>query len=140
MFAWPPWMRTNSGYFFAGSNDCGSATKLCTRRPWALVNQNSSSGGQSRAEARAVLTEVSGLCVLATGSMRTISVGLVDDPQPAITTGAAADVGTWIPLTTPRDSRTGVTAPPRSGIVYRRTNPESSAVRYSERLSGVKAN
>ena len=77
--------------------------------------------------------------VLAVGSTRTISTGSVALPHPATMTGAAAPSGDSIAPNAPRDSRTGVTGPPFAGTEYRRTNPASSAVRYSVRESGAKA-
>ena len=130
MFAWPPWMRTSSGYFRAGSKPGGSATKLWTRRPFAFVNQNSSSGFQSSAAAAEAAKSVSRVFVLAAGSTRTISAGSVALPH------ARDDHGRGGALrrrrcapNAPRLSSTGATGPPATGTEYRRTKPASSAVR-----------
>jgi hypothetical protein len=122
-------MRTSSGYFFAGSKPGGRATKLWRRRPRAFTNQNSSSGAQSRAAARAVLKRVIGSCFRAARSMRTISDGLVADPQLAIRYGAPASSGARRPEYAPRDASAGATSPPRAGTEKTFTKPESSAVR-----------
>jgi hypothetical protein len=91
MFAWPPWMRTKSGYFLAGSKPGGSTTKLCTDLPLSFVNENSCRGCQSSFDAASVVKLVRADCFLRAGSMRTISAGRIALPQLATrTVGFAA--------------------------------------------------
>ena len=85
MLCGPPWISTNSGYFFAGSKPGGSATMLWIRRRAREVNQNSCTGCQSIAAARSTLNVVSGRQPAAgrCGDFR----GFTALPQPAAMTG-----------------------------------------------------
>src|SRR5512139_3398311 len=86
----PPWMTTNSGYFFFGSNAGGLITKLWICLPRLDVNQNSSAGSMSIAAARSVLKFVSACHFPDDRSTRPISCGCDALDQIAATEGAAA--------------------------------------------------
>src|SRR5436309_11668971 len=81
MLAAPPWMRTNSGYFFVESKLGGSAMKLWIFSPRLLVNQNSRSGCQLICATRSSVKCDSAVHLPLLRSMRPTSAGWTADCQ-----------------------------------------------------------
>src|SRR3954469_7291783 len=84
MLAAPPCIRARRGYFFVWSNPGGSTRKLWIFLPRDDVNQKCTGASQSMRSAFSTLNAVMFVHFFATGSTRTISFGLIDEPQRAM--------------------------------------------------------
>ena len=89
----PPWITTNSGYFFDASKPGGRTTKLWMRLPRLLVNQKVSMGGRSSCATRASLNLVSTSALPLCGAISAISPGELALSQFANIESLSARVG-----------------------------------------------